>query len=160
MVLNPIPQSLPVHFFGSRPQPPTSPGDTAWRRIFMRGYLYNLVIALCLKLFHEKIISLKFFHVFTVSQSTMQPPIPPPTIKRRALIVQWCNQMIWRDQFYAPSYVSVLVCLHVCVHVFVCMLCTHVTDGQPRDYILLVRTLARKRGQQTPLSPATYKRAD
>jgi len=24
MVLNPIPQSLPVHFFGSRPQPPTS----------------------------------------------------------------------------------------------------------------------------------------
>jgi len=25
MVLDPIPQSLPVHFFGSRPQPPTSP---------------------------------------------------------------------------------------------------------------------------------------
>jgi len=28
MVLDPIPQSLPVHFFGSRPQPPTSP-DTS-----------------------------------------------------------------------------------------------------------------------------------
>ena len=27
MVLAPIPQSLPVHFFGSRPQPPTSPSD-------------------------------------------------------------------------------------------------------------------------------------
>jgi len=25
MVLDPIPQPLPVHFFGSRPQPPTSP---------------------------------------------------------------------------------------------------------------------------------------
>ena len=25
MVLDPIPQSLPIHFFGSRPQPPTSP---------------------------------------------------------------------------------------------------------------------------------------
>jgi len=25
VVLDPIPQSLPVHFFGSRPQPPTSP---------------------------------------------------------------------------------------------------------------------------------------
>ena len=25
MVLSPIPQPLPVHFFGSRPQPPTSP---------------------------------------------------------------------------------------------------------------------------------------
>ena len=25
MVLDPIPKSLPVHFFGSRPQPPTSP---------------------------------------------------------------------------------------------------------------------------------------
>ena len=29
MVLDPIPQSLPVHFFGSRPQPPTSLDDTA-----------------------------------------------------------------------------------------------------------------------------------
>ena len=28
MVLDPIPQILPVQFFGSRPQPPTSPGDT------------------------------------------------------------------------------------------------------------------------------------
>jgi len=28
MVLDPIPQSLPVHFFGSRPQPPTSHGST------------------------------------------------------------------------------------------------------------------------------------
>ena len=27
MVLDPIPQSLPVHFFGSRPQPPTSHRD-------------------------------------------------------------------------------------------------------------------------------------
>jgi len=27
MVLDPIPQSLPVHFFGSRPQPPTSRQD-------------------------------------------------------------------------------------------------------------------------------------
>ena len=24
MVLDPIPQSLPIHFFGSQPQPPTS----------------------------------------------------------------------------------------------------------------------------------------
>jgi len=29
MVLDPIPQSLPVHFFGSRPQPPTSQGDAS-----------------------------------------------------------------------------------------------------------------------------------
>jgi len=28
MVLDPIPQSLPVHFFGSRPQPPTSHKET------------------------------------------------------------------------------------------------------------------------------------
>ena len=27
MVLDPIPQPLPVHFFGSRPQPPTSPQE-------------------------------------------------------------------------------------------------------------------------------------
>jgi len=30
MVLHPIPQSLPVHFFGSRPQPPTSPTLFLW----------------------------------------------------------------------------------------------------------------------------------
>jgi len=30
MVLDPIPQPLPVHFFGSRPQPPTSPYDICW----------------------------------------------------------------------------------------------------------------------------------
>ena len=29
MVLDPIPQSLPVHFFGSRPQPPTSPPESS-----------------------------------------------------------------------------------------------------------------------------------
>jgi len=31
MVLDPIPQSLPVHFFGSRPQPPTSPRGQQYR---------------------------------------------------------------------------------------------------------------------------------
>jgi len=31
MVIDPIPQSLPVHFFGSRPQPPTSPAASAYR---------------------------------------------------------------------------------------------------------------------------------
>jgi len=30
MVLDPIPQSLPVHFVGSRPQPPTSPYNELW----------------------------------------------------------------------------------------------------------------------------------
>jgi len=38
MVLDPIPQSLPVHFFGSRPQPPTSHGvcrEDAYRESFM-----------------------------------------------------------------------------------------------------------------------------
>jgi len=32
MVLDPIPPSLPVHFFGSRPQPPTSP-LTCWSEV-------------------------------------------------------------------------------------------------------------------------------
>ena len=33
MVLDPIPQSLPVHFFGSRPQTPTSPLDLCLSRL-------------------------------------------------------------------------------------------------------------------------------
>ena len=34
MVLDPIPQPLPVHFFGSRPQPPTSRWE-AFARFFL-----------------------------------------------------------------------------------------------------------------------------
>ena len=37
MVLDPIPQSLPVHFFGSRPQPPTSPRTLPTRGTWGRG---------------------------------------------------------------------------------------------------------------------------
>ena len=41
MVLDPIPQSLPVHFFGSRPQPPTSQNRSILRT---RGWVEtNLV---------------------------------------------------------------------------------------------------------------------
>ena len=41
MVLDPIPQSLPVHFVGSRPQPPTSRGvlDSRYVRLFCMCYL-------------------------------------------------------------------------------------------------------------------------
>jgi len=35
MVLDPIPQPLTVHFFGSRPQPPTSPGYASWHVLWM-----------------------------------------------------------------------------------------------------------------------------
>ena len=47
MVLDPIPQSLPVHFFGSRPQPPTSPqhvpkGGARFVRHAEHWYLHNI----------------------------------------------------------------------------------------------------------------------
>jgi len=35
MVLDPIPQPLTIHFFGSRPQPPTSPSDTLPRALYL-----------------------------------------------------------------------------------------------------------------------------
>jgi len=38
MVLDPMPQSLPVHFFGSRPQPPTSPRHTVCTQNKRRVY--------------------------------------------------------------------------------------------------------------------------
>jgi len=50
MVLDPIPQSLPVHFFGSRPQLPTSPlraircvrGEESNQNIEIKqGYIYR-----------------------------------------------------------------------------------------------------------------------
>jgi len=36
MVLDPIPQSLPIHFFGSRPQPPTSPSGSFSRLLIWK----------------------------------------------------------------------------------------------------------------------------
>jgi len=43
MVLEPIPQSLPVHFFGSRPQPPTSPrGDLQAPKTNWTGFCPDL----------------------------------------------------------------------------------------------------------------------
>jgi len=46
MVLDPIPQSLPVPFFGSRPQPPTSPVDKCNKADFrgMAGGIGRLVL--------------------------------------------------------------------------------------------------------------------
>ena len=54
MVLAPIPQSLPVHFFGSRPQPPTSPAASAYRHdvsvlqcVAVRGSVLQCVAVCC-----------------------------------------------------------------------------------------------------------------
>jgi len=44
MVLDPIPQSLPVHFFGSRPQPPTSPHITHIIRLIYDSYTTHIYI--------------------------------------------------------------------------------------------------------------------
>ena len=41
MVLDPIPQPLPVHFFGSRPQPPTSHDVCVCVRMTMRVQVYT-----------------------------------------------------------------------------------------------------------------------
>jgi len=38
MVLDPIPQSLPVHFFGSRPQPPTSRDENTHIYMYIHPY--------------------------------------------------------------------------------------------------------------------------
>ena len=40
MVLDPIPQSLPVHFFGSRPQPPTSPHIRGTQDMWVQTHTY------------------------------------------------------------------------------------------------------------------------
>jgi len=44
MVLDPIPQSLPVHFFGSRPQPPTS--LCIWQLVMKCEICVNILIYL------------------------------------------------------------------------------------------------------------------
>jgi len=41
MVLDPIPQSLPVHFFGSRPQPPTSPQSSLLSMLKISTHIHS-----------------------------------------------------------------------------------------------------------------------
>jgi len=50
MVLDPIPQSLPVHFFGSRPQPPTSRTRAAYSNQYKLSLCLSLSLALSLSL--------------------------------------------------------------------------------------------------------------
>ena len=48
MVLDPIPQPLHVHFFGSRPQPPTSPYNTLHTsRKMTSSYMWHHVSWIC-----------------------------------------------------------------------------------------------------------------
>ena len=47
MVLDPIPQSLPVHFFGSRPQPPTSPHVTRMNKSSQKNVFMNTCEHMC-----------------------------------------------------------------------------------------------------------------
>jgi len=68
MVLDPIPQSLPVHFFGSRPQPPTSPDTSA----------HSLWLQICDYMCLRAHVSLcPSFMKFLENGSRPQPPTSP-----------------------------------------------------------------------------------
>ena len=95
MVLDPIPQSLPVHFFGSRPQPPTSHHwmipyhpHTGWLRLvgslklqvssakepYKRDYTLQKRPTICRSL----LLAATPYHKIPVRQS-LAPPKAPPT---------------------------------------------------------------------------------
>jgi len=93
MVLDPIPQSLPVHFCGSRPQPPTSPPDVclacgcfhACRCTMFLYYMYYVyfILSMCYSTHSTHIILhilyatiailcvLCVLHIFYTSHSSM-----------------------------------------------------------------------------------------
>jgi len=52
MVLDPIPQSLPVHFFGSRPQSPTSPPSMSEKNQYQFGKVYTRIICMFVESLH------------------------------------------------------------------------------------------------------------
>jgi len=76
MVLDPIPQSLPVHFFGSRPQPPTSlstylPVSLSLRPLSVALSTY-LLVSLSLGLFD--FLSLRPLSVALSTYLSVSPP--------------------------------------------------------------------------------------
>ena len=67
MVLDPIPQSLPIHFFGSRPQPPTSPN-------VVLEFVACLFSSLRWDVSHNTHDSLSSWHDHWVRDMEMTPP--------------------------------------------------------------------------------------
>ena len=75
MVLDPIPQSLPVHFFGSRPQPPTSlPTPPS------RHPVFSLSLAPSISLLRPFSVSLSVLLYFPPSLPHTLPPSLPPSV--------------------------------------------------------------------------------
>ena len=109
MVLDPIPQSLPVHFFGSRPQPPTSPRYSAsilriqwlphqshtyeWLEVSHTGYVTNMNALLGLNFantmvaYHTKVTHMtdSMCHILDMSPTS-------PRYSASILRIQWLPQ--------------------------------------------------------------------
>ena len=109
MVLDPIPQILPVHFFGSRPQPPTSPyvphpvilqeTDLRW----FVGICPNTIELGCQS--RDNWVGLPIKRQYTQSFVCPQKsPVHPSKETYRALVRGW---NMWKETIYpqmSPTY--------------------------------------------------------
>jgi len=108
MVLDPIPQSLPVHFFGSRPQPPTSLLPSI-----------SQTVSSC-----KRFIHLSFFLVY---KNTWTPILPYIYYNHRALAKGMCTYVFfWENTLektlprllISASRCKIYIHLHIYVHVY------------------------------------------
>jgi len=74
MVLDPIPQSLPVHFFGSRPQPPTSPPLTCIHLVWHGVVCFFLCLYVSFDVYTSLLMSIRLFWCLYVSFDTYPQP--------------------------------------------------------------------------------------
>ena len=126
MVLDPIPQPLPVHFFGSRPQPPTSRPASLWR-----DSILAFTRVTWLMLFHSKIphhpllvsrVSVThLIHTVTLSSSHYSdapwlfPHHVTLSLHRDSFLITHVFFM-WRDSFLCVKWLIRILDVPTCTH--------------------------------------------
>jgi len=134
MVLDPIPQSLPVHFFGSRPQPPTSrfkglfgvvEGHTCFAYVCMHIHIcecvfHTLYVCICLPHLRHSVsrvfvASLRFTHVSIYVYIYLYIYF---------VICVYTSFELTAFGFKGLcGIVEIYTCIHICVYIFVCIFC-------------------------------------
>ena len=125
MVLDPIPQSLPVHFFGSRPQPPTSRDMHTYFilicvLVYIYIYIYTLNICgielvsstLCIYMWHWDICMCVI--------ELMSPDLWCMISYKLSSEMCACMWLLARCLLAGVSEIFVRVYVYVCVVVCVC----------------------------------------
>ena len=136
MVLDPIPQSLPVHFFGSRPQPPTSPyelnrgaPESLWTSTYtaLPPHMWADVYWAT----HTHMCADIWEGSEPHEHDGCVPELPQHVLARRPLSPVTITDSV--SFVYIHTRVYIFTCIHICIHVHQHMyICISFSFGIPQ----------------------------